>query len=236
MADSFRETRLEEPAPLRWLGPLAEALAEAMGARQDDELEKLKAAASFRVAEFCPDDAIAQLAVTLAIPLFPFEDPASIRARAAEAFPTWEEAGLPEGVERSLRAFGIAEAKVYNYADWPDGTDWYSKFWVTGGPTLPWTQQIWGVFIWGDSGTWGTTAEPWQINATLGQIVYWKSPQSLPVAYINNFGEGMVWGVDTWGSTTWGGSTVVWPLSNLWGADWCTWGNFTWGTGRWHAA
>lgn len=234
MADSFRDTRLEDLAPVRWLGALAEAVAEVLGNRQDAELAKLKAAASFRVAEFCPDDAIAQLALTLRIPLFPQESAVSIRARAAEAFPTWEEAGLPQAVERSLRAFGILEVLVINYSDMPDGTDWFSKFWVKGGPTMPWTAQLWGAWTWG-SGTWGTTAEPWQIDAVLGQIVYWKSPQSLPVSFINTFDDGLVWGLGEWGNSIWGGTSVEWPLSNLWGAGWCTWGNFNWGTGRWHS-
>jgi hypothetical protein len=229
----FVEARLADLRPIRWLSGLWEGVAKTLGAAQDEESATLKAAVSMRVGPHAPDDILHLLAVNFGLPLFYSEEFASLRARISEAFPTWEEAGLPDAIIRSLNAFGVTDVTVKNWADWPTPDNWYSKFWVVLGPGMPWITQRWGFFNWGDSETWGTSATAAEINAVLGQVVFWKSPQSLPVAVINTFGDGLVWGVDAWGSTTWGGQSVVWPLANMWGEEWVKWGSFNWGNGKW---
>ncbi len=228
----FVEARLADLAPIRFLRGLWDGVAQVMGAAQDEETATLKAAASMRSPSHAPDDILPLLAFNFKIPLWGVEDPSRLRARIAAAFPTWEEAGLPQAIIRSLTAYGLELVQVFNYADWPTPDEWFSKFYVVGSGTMPWGEQTWGEWNWGEQ-TWGTTAEPDDIRQTLGQIVFWKSPQSLPVAFINNFGTGMVWGLHVWGEQTWGGATVLWPLANLWGANWVKWGAFKWGNGRW---
>jgi hypothetical protein len=228
----FVAARLADLRPIRWLSGLWEGVAKTLGAAQDEESATLKATVSMRVGPHAPDDILHLLAVNFGLPLFYNETFESLRGRIVEAFPTWEEAGLPEAIVRSLRAYGIDGVDVKHFADWPTPDNWFSKFYVVLSVT-PWITQRWGFFEWADSETWGTSATAAEKNAVLGQVVFWKSPQSLPVSIINTFGDGLVWGVDVWGSTTWGGQSVIWPLANLWGADWVKWGAFNWGNGKW---
>lgn len=217
MASSFVSTRLEDLAPLRWMGDLAERFTAAFGADQDAAVAELKEAVSMRIAEFCPDDALGRFAVNVQLPTFEGEPPAALRAREVQAFPTWEEAGLPQAIIRSLDAWGNPGVTVTNYADAPDGSDWFSKFWVTM-PGYAVNPQVWGVFEWGDPSLWGgATAQ--QLAQIYGQILYWKSPQSIPVSVTIDF-QGAAPNVEL-------------GMSNLWGEPWVVWGGFLWGNGRW---
>lgn len=229
----FAEARLADLRPIRWLRGVWDGVAQVMGEAQDDEVATLKDAVSIRAAQHCPEDAAHLLAQTRKIPLFAFEPAAAILARAGAAFSTWEAAGLPQAIIQSLELYGIGQVDVYNYDDFADGSDWYSKFWVKIKDGITPGPLTWGGFNWGDY-TWGSTTTLAQVRAILGQVVYWKSPQSLPVAVIVDFGSGFVWGVDEWGASTWGGDTLLWPLANMWGEAWVLWGAFKWGNGRWH--
>jgi len=217
--------------PIRWLGDLAEGIARTLGQTQDDEMALLKAGVSMRVPDYCPDDALGKLAVTFHLPTFIGELADQLRGRCKEAFPTWEEAGLPQAIIRSLKGYGIPEIQVINWSEWQTPDDWFSKFWVRikgfFGPLN------WGEFNWGDEYTWGTTATSAQKHAIFGQILYWKSPQSLPVSVLVDLDDGMLWGVHEWGAEPWGGTGAQWPMANLWGEEWVSWGSFSWGNGRW---
>ncbi|MBK9263063.1 MAG: hypothetical protein IPM54_25075 [Polyangiaceae bacterium] len=228
---SFLEARVADMRPIRWLGELAEGIARALGTVQDREIDLLKAGVKMRVPDHCPDDALGKLAPTFRLPIFAGELAERLRGRMQEAFPTWEDAGLPEAIERSLGGYGVPTVEVFHWQQWhePDD-DWYSKFWVFISGLFG--SLNWGEFNWGDA-TWGSTATLAEKRAVLGQVVFWKSPQSLPVSVIVGLGGGMIWGVHNWGDEVWGGETIQWPLSNLWGADWCAWGAFKWGNGRW---
>jgi hypothetical protein len=227
---TFAEARLADIRPIRWLGDLAKGIARALGNAQDDEVALLKAGVSMRVPDYCPDDAVGKLAYTFRLPTFAGELAEQLRERCKEAFPTWEEAGLPAAIIRSLTGYGIPEVQVINWSEWPTPDDWFSKFWVRlfgfFGPLN------WGEFNWGDA-TWGSTATIAQRRAVMGQIVFWKSPQSLPVSVLIDFDDGMIWGVHEWGAEPWGGTGVQWPMTNLWGDEHVVWGGFKWGTGRW---
>jgi hypothetical protein len=228
---TFAKARVADMRPIRWLGDLAETMARAIGEAQDDEVDKLKAAASFGSPEHCPDDAIARLAEIFRMPTFAGFTDEQLRALCTEAFSTWEEIGLPQAIVRALTLYGIPEIEVFNYADWPTPDQWFSKFWVRiAGMFLP---LLWGSFSWGGSSTWGSTATATEIRITSKLIVFCKSPQSLPVSVVVDFGDGFLWGVHPWGSSAWGGTSIQWPLANLWGAEWAKWGAFKWGTGRW---
>lgn len=228
----FVAARLADLRPIRWLRGLWDGVAQVMGDAQTAEVQVLKDGVSMRAAAFCPDDAVHLAAQTRGLPLFAFEDPGSLRNRVGAAFATWEEAGLPQAIIRSLQAWGVTEVVVYNYSDWPDGSDWFSKFWVKIKGGLTPGPLFWGSFNWGQY-SWGSTATTAQIKAVLGQVVFWKSPQSLPVEVIVDFDQGFIWGSHVWGEEPWGGETIVWPLANLWGEPWVSWGAFKWGTGRW---
>lgn len=229
-AVNFAETRVDDMRPIRWLGTLAESFARAIGTAQDEEVERLKQAASFGAPNHCPDDAIGRLAQLFQMPTFAGFTTQQLHDLCSEAFDVWSEIGLPQAIERALGLIGIPEVEVFNYAQWPTDDEWFSKFWTRiKGPFGP---LKWGAFNWRDA-SWGSTATPAQIHAVGRLIVFCKSPQSLPVSVIVDFGTGMLWGVHAWGNSEWGGSAVEWPLANLWGAVWCKWGAFKWGTGRW---
>ncbi len=229
---TFAEARVADMRPIRWLGPLAEGIARALGSAQDTETDLLKAGVSMSDPDFCPDDALGRLAAIFRLPTFVGELAEQLRGRCKEAFPTWEEAGLPQAIIRSLTGYGVPEIEVINWSEWRTPDDWFSKFWVRlRGFFAP---LNWGEFNWGDPQvTWGSTATPAQKKAVFGQILYWKSPQSLPVAVLVDFGDGMLWGVHEWGAKPWGGTGVQWPMTNLWGDEHVSWGGFRWGNGRW---
>lgn len=233
---SFRGARLEDLAPLAWLRGIGDTIAATFGEEQDAAVQALKDAVSMRVVDFCPDDALHFLAQNFALPLFFGETLESLRGRIASAFDTWADAGIPQGIIRSLNAFGVFGVRVFNWSDWQTPDNWFSKFWVVVGPGLSWGQQTWGNWDWGDQ-TWGTTAPPAVVKSVLGQVRWWKSPQSLPVGVISDFGEGLIWGVHAWGEAgyggLWGSSPIIWPMANLWGEAWVSWGAFRWGNGRW---
>jgi hypothetical protein len=227
---TFEAARVADMRPIRWMGELAQGIARAVGKAQDAEVTLLKAGASFGAPEHCPDDAITRLAAVFRMPTFAGFSAAQLRAICAEAFPIWEEIGLPQAIVRSLQAYGVPEVEVYNYADWPTADEWFSKFYVRiKGLFAP---LNWGEFNWNDA-SWGSTATVTERRIIQRLILFCKSPQSLPVFVLVDFDDGMLWGVHEWGQQVWGGSAIVWPLANLWGADWCVWGSNAWGTGRW---
>ncbi len=228
---TFEAARLADLRPIRWLGELAESMARVIGNAQDEEAELLKAAASFGAPKFCPDDAIGHLAKIFRMPTFAGFSAAQLRAICGEAFLIAEEIGLPQATIRLLNLFGIPDVKVFHYADWPTADQWFSKFYVViAGYFSP---LAWGSFSWGGGTTWGSTAKTNELNIISRLIVFSKSPQSLPVGLVIDLGDGFIWGVHPWGAEPWGGSSICWPLANLWGADWCRWGQSRWGTGRW---
>jgi hypothetical protein len=228
---TFADTRVDDLRPIRWLGELAESMARVVGSFQDEEVETLKQAASFGSPKHCPDDAIGRLAEIFQMPTFAGFSAEQLRALCGSAFDIWEEIGLPQAIIRMLNLYGIPDVKVFNYAEWPTADQWFSKFWVViAGAFSP---LEWGAFSWGDSKTWGSNATEKEIKIISKLVVFAKSPQSLPVSIIVDFGTGFVWGVQSWGSSTWGGAAIQWPLANLWGAEWANWGAFRWGTGRW---
>lgn len=227
---TFLAARLADMRPIRWLGELAESLARAIGELQDEEVDKLKAGASFASPKYCPDDAITLLANIFQMPTFAGFTAEQLRALCSEAFPIWEEIGLPQAIIRALTLYGIPEVEVFNYADWPTPDQWFSKFYVRIAGQF--TPLLWGDWSWGEA-TWGSNATGAEIRIISKLIVFCKSPQSLPVSIVVDFGDGFIWGVQQWGDANWGGSSIQWPLANLWGADWCKWGAFKWGTGRW---
>lgn len=233
---TFRRARLEDIEPIAWLRGLGDTIAAVLGEAQDTELERLKDSASFRSAEFCPDDALHLLAPIFGLPVWYGDWLEGLRSRIAEAWETWEEAGIPQGIIRSLNAHGVLDVRIFNWSDWRTADQWFSKFWTVVGPQLPWGPQTWGSFNWGDQ-TWGSTASSDQVRSVLGQTLFWKSPQALPVAVISDFGEGLMWGVHAWGQAgyggLWGSSPIAWPMANLWGEGWVFWGGFNWGNGRW---
>jgi hypothetical protein len=228
---TFAKARVADMRPIRWLGKLAETMARVIGDEQDAEVGRLKEAASFGSPAHCPDDAIPRLAEIFRMPTFAGFTAEQLRALCSEAFPTWEEIGLPDAIIRALTLYGIPDVEVINYAQWPSPDQWFSKFWVRiAGKFSP---LLWGSFSWGDSSTWGSNATKKEIRVISKLIVFCKSPQSLPVSVIVDFGDGFLWGVHAWGEHVWGGSAIQWPLANLWGADWARWGAFRWGNGRW---
>jgi len=227
---TFAASRVEDMQPIRWLGALAEAIAQTIGTAQDEEVDTLKASASFGAPAYCPDDAIPRLADIFRMPTFAGYTPAKLRELCRQAFPIWEEIGLPQAIVRALQTFGIPTVQVFNYSDWPTADEWFSKFYVAiGGLFGP---LNWGAFNWGDA-SWGSTATVVERRIVQRLIVFCKSPQSLPVGVIVDLGGGMIWGLHEWNSEVWGGEAIFWPLANLWGADWVHWGGVLWGTGRW---
>jgi len=232
MAETFADTRVEDMAPIRWLGALAETMARVLGERQDAELAILKEAVSMRVPAFCPDDALGLLAQNLKIPTFFGELPERLRARLSIAFTTWEGAGLPRAIAGSLGAWGLANAQITNWSDVMTPDEWFSKFCVTIGPPMPWSEPVWGNFNWGEE-QWGLNITESEKRQIIGQVLFWKSPQSLPEAIIIDPSGAFDYTIHPGGELTWDGSVTILPLANLWGSQWVKWGEFNWGNGKW---
>lgn len=235
MAKNFSTAMGADRENIPWQGiDLAARVGRAQGKCLDREHLLHAEAITVNLAVYCPDDALDDVGRMLKIERYFGEPDATYRERLKAGWDTWELAGLPEAIVRSLNAYGIIDVTIYRWDEWPTPDDWFSKFYVVLGPSMPYEAQIWGTFSWGDPSTWGSTATVNDVRAIWKQIIKWKAPHGVPVAIILNFGDGFVWGVDVWGNNVWGGTAVVWPLFNGWGESWVFWGGFNWGNGKWN--
>lgn len=115
-------------------GPMDELFAGVFGAEQDTELALLRVAALSRFPATCPDDGLDLLGQAYTLPRMPSESHDSYRARLVAAWDTWEVAGSPDAIVKSLHAYGITDVEVFREEDTDYTYPWYSRFDVSLGP------------------------------------------------------------------------------------------------------
>ncbi len=179
---TFVSNRLAElPACLS--GPEGRAWAKGVGAVQDAETPRLRAAAVSRLPRLAPDDALDALGGWLLLPRLPGEvngDATSgYRGRLCNAFPIWGKAGSKGAIVDSLNEYGLPNVLVLN--DYETGGAWagawYSRFRVKIGPDMGAKGWIFGS---------GPSAE--EQREILAQILKWKWLYSYPVDVVLDYG------------------------------------------------
>ena len=187
-----------------------------------------------------PDDALGPAGDDAGIERAPGELAAQYRARVLDKWDLWERAATVDFADNALSPFGIAKAStlLIGHFEWvadPDSTHW-SRWWVVlrpdviTGETLPFTAETWGTGVWGDAGTWGSSATQTQIFAIIRFLQTWKSAHEIGVRVILDFDDSVwgvgVWGVDGSGYGTWNNGAVFWELGRFWGTKYhsTTWG------------
>lgn len=227
MADpTFVSNRIAE-LPTAFRDPEGEAWATGMGTVQDGEAALLRTAALAGVPQYCPDDALDQVGGWMGIPRLDGEvdgtTTTGYRGRLCSTFTIWEKAGAPQSIIDSLVAYGIADVTVeLDYTDvWMPG-DWYSRFWVVLGPTMPWTEVLLGTWVLGE-GTLGSSATRAEVIAVKKQVLQWKDVRGYPVAVVLNWNDIQPpFGADvTMGATILGGGPnfTRWEIGKIYGLD-----------------
>ncbi len=224
---TFVSNRIDE-LPVCFRDPEGEAWATGMGSVQDDEAALLRTAALSGLPQYCPDDALDYVGGWMAIPRLDGEVNGTLttgyRGRLCNAFPIWKLAGAPQSVIDSLVAYGIEDVQVYlDYEGAYMPGDWYSRFWVGLGPTMPWTPMRLGVWVLGEPGTLGSSATVDEVRAVKKNVLQWKDVRGYPVAVVLNFlGIEPPVGVDaTLGASIIGGGSqfVSWKMGKIYGLD-----------------
>jgi hypothetical protein len=227
---AFELARLGE-LPTFLDGPNGRGCAAALGRAQDVEQALLTDAVLMRYPARCPADALNILGADSAIERFPNEPdgtavpPTGYQGRLIARWATWKKAGSAGGIIDSLNAYGITDVIVAQ--DWQTGIvpgDWYSRFDVILGPTLPYTPMILGAWVLGESGTLGSSATVLEVLAIKRQILKWKSAHSYPVRIILDFGavaassvDAVVYAASGFGPDA--GDMAVWHIGKLFGQD-----------------
>ena len=182
-----------------------------------------------------PSDALIPAGEDASIEAAPAETNAHYRARLVDKWNLWERAATVVFADNALEPFGIAQASTllkanYEWVADPASTHW-SRWWVVllpdsiSGATLPFTAETWGPEVWGDAGTWGSSATQSDIFAIIRFLCKWKSAHEIGVRVILDYGNAL-WGLGTWGTGTWNGDAVFWELGRFWGTKYksTTWG------------
>lgn len=121
---------------------------------------------------------------------------------------------------------GLTNTGVYRQHEWssppyligPTFFAWenkWSTFWVLIRQPHPFTLRVWGVGVWGQPATWGTSATTDEVALIKRLVVNFKSGHSSCAGIVLQFGTGHFWGDGVWGVGTWGGTglaTVIWPV------------------------
>lgn len=175
-----------------------------------------------------PDDALPRIGDERNVPKVDGETPDEYRARLANAWELWEEAGTPSYADNVLEPWGFSPAGVFVYS-WHDGdedaasTHW-SKFSVvaldgTVGAetvTIPFTQSIVGTFplTVGDGSTVGSSATLDQVRGMCSQLWHFKAGHDVPqwLYMCWGYAGGAIYGV---GSAAWSANAVQIPLGNF---------------------
>lgn len=203
------------------------AWANGMGEVQDQEVSLLGTAAVARFPYLCPDDALDLCGTWLLLPRLDGEvngtTTSGYRGRLCAAWPTWIKAGTPQSIVDSLNSYGITDVQVYlDYQGAYMPGDWYSRYWVVLGPTMPYDPMLLGSWILGE-GTLGSSATLDQVRQIKKQVLQWKDVRGYPVAVVLRFdASDPPTGFDaTMADTIMGGgdSFVRWEMGKIYGLD-----------------
>lgn len=178
-----------------------------------------------------PSDALPVIAHERNIRRVAMETDDSFRIRLANAWVLWGEAGTVTFADNALEPLGLdpADVTIMAQKDWtapPDTTDFFSRFWVICEDPAPWTQLLWGGFVWSDGSTWGSSATHDEVISSIQVIWDWKAGHEVPVSIL--LAWDWFWGWGVWGAPAgvWGTHIATWPAGKFWGVGYPS---FVWG-------
>lgn len=251
----FGEARGKQLPP--WIGDAVGLSYElAIGSDEQNIVDGMKGGIDARWPAFGPDDALELQGRDRIILRAPSETNDAFRARIGDPFGLNYWIGTSQAVIDIFAPYGLnaSTVGVFNNVDisWPDGADWFSRFFVlvdvtaanllSGSPFK--ADGLWSdPGNWDDGGLWDTTLSAQDASYLRRSIVKRKAPASYPVAIAFsdlNAGDGL-WGSPgtyddggNWDDTA--GGVFYLPIGHVWGEESWLGGTDNWDDpGNWEA-
>lgn len=202
MAANFADS-IRAIAPAWLKGPIADALLTGPGTVMNALATWAVAGVRARYPSTAPPDALGYIGNDRNLERGPAQTDDGYRVQLRRAFDTWRVAGNASTVLRQLAAYftGVASPPMRTVTDaavWHeysyiteqvtktiDGTNWTwdgftgTRWWrgwvILDSTAAPWTIDVWNNdALWGDGGTWGTSASYDEVISVLRIVAKWK--------------------------------------------------------------
>lgn len=198
-------------------GPWGRAWQRTMGAQYDESWSRLEQARAVAWPEYTPPDALYLLASERGLERVPQETETQHRLRLKDAWGIWRRSASATGQLDAFAWTGLLNVSLHRRAEWsspaPDPSAYvdafartvWAQFDMLISQPMPWTQNRWGDWTWGDGRVWGLNATPGEVDLLkrLGRT-FKGGHETLTYLYFNT-SNARVWGAWKWGAGLWGG-------------------------------